>query len=124
MGKYCDRMERSGRWTLMNLILLAPIGLAQTQPSPTNGTIDAVMPAYTPFCYEEDWSFMKDRANSGDWLDHLKYVRVSDSTYVSLGGETRSRYEVYTYSHFEAGEFMRETPPGESTNYATTWILF
>ena len=65
----------------MNLVLLAPTALrAQTQPSPTNGTIDAVMPAYNPFRYEGDWSFLKDRPNSGDWLDHLKYARVSDNS--------------------------------------------
>jgi len=60
MGKYWGRMRRGGRWTLMKLMLLAPIALRwQTQPSPTNGTIDAVMPAYNTFRHEEDWSFLK-----------------------------------------------------------------
>src|SRR5438477_11111536 len=104
MRKHGGRMGRVGRWTLMNVILLVPVALrAQIQASPTNGTVDTVMPAYTPFRYEEDWSFMSDRANSGDWLDHLKYVRVSDNSYLSLGGETRSRYEVYTKTNFGDG---------------------
>ena len=35
---------------------------------------------------------------SGDWLDHLKNVQVSDNSYLNLGG-----YEVYTKTNFGDG---------------------
>jgi len=92
------------RWTLINAVLLAPVALrAQIQTSPNSGTVEPVMPAYNTFRYEEDWAFMKDHQNSGDRLDHLKYLRVSDNSYLSLGGETRSRYEAYTKTNFGEG---------------------
>jgi len=88
----------------MNVILLAPVVLgAQTQTSEAGGTVDAVMPAYNTFRYEEDWSFLKDHPKPADWLDRFKYVQVSDHSYLSLGGETRSRYEVYTKTNFGGG---------------------
>jgi hypothetical protein len=37
-----------------------------------------------------------------------------------------SRHLTYTtiYSHFFAGKFLKETPPGEDVNYASTWLTF
>jgi Alginate export len=37
-----------------------------------------------------------------------------------------SRHLAYTaiYSHFFAGRFLKETPPGEDVDYVTTWLTF
>jgi Alginate export len=37
-----------------------------------------------------------------------------------------SRHLTYTaiYSHFFAGRFLKETPPGEDVNYVSTWLTF
>jgi NAD(P)-dependent dehydrogenase (short-subunit alcohol dehydrogenase family) len=37
-----------------------------------------------------------------------------------------SRHLTYTaiYSHFFAGRFLKETPPGEDVDYISTWLTF
>jgi hypothetical protein len=37
-----------------------------------------------------------------------------------------SRYFTYTavYSHFFAGRFLKETPPGKDVDYVSTWLTF
>jgi hypothetical protein len=37
---------------------------------------------------------------------------------------TRHLTYTATYSHFFAGRFLKETPPGEDVNYASTWLTF
>jgi hypothetical protein len=39
---------------------------------------------------------------------------------------TIQRHWSYTLivSRFQTGEFLKETPPGENTNYITTWMTF
>ncbi len=46
--------------------------------------------------YDEDWSFLKDPANRTELWDPLKYISLGrPDWYLSLGGETRQRYEIY-----------------------------
>jgi hypothetical protein len=46
--------------------------------------------------YDEDWSFLKDPANRTELWDPLKYIELGKADwYLSLGGETRQRYEIY-----------------------------
>ena len=37
-----------------------------------------------------------------------------------------NRHLTYTavYSHFFPGRFLKETPPGEDVDYASTWLTF
>jgi hypothetical protein len=45
---------------------------------------------------DEDWSFLKDPANRTELWDPLKYITLGkEDWYLSLGGETRQRYEIY-----------------------------
>jgi hypothetical protein len=45
---------------------------------------------------DEDWSFLKDPANRTEFWDPLKYIPLGkEDWYLSLGGETRQRYEIY-----------------------------
>ena len=44
-----------------------------------------------------------------------------------FGNDRRiSRHLTYTaiYSHFFAGRFLKETPPGEDVDYISTWLTF
>src|SRR3989442_540898 len=46
--------------------------------------------------YDEDWSFLKDPANRTELWDPLKYIGLGKADwYLSLGGETRQRFEIY-----------------------------
>jgi len=46
--------------------------------------------------YDEDWSFLKDPANRTELWDRLKYLSLGmPDWYLSLGGETRQRFEIY-----------------------------
>lgn len=51
-------------------------------------------PVLGPFpVWARDYSFLKDPSQRTDGWDRLKYLPLSDSTYVSLSGEVRVRYE-------------------------------
>ena len=46
--------------------------------------------------YDEDWSFLKNPANRTEFWDPLKYISLGKADrYLSLGAETRQRYEIY-----------------------------
>ena len=53
--------------------------------------------------YDEDWSFLKDPANRTELWDPLKYIGLGKADwYLSLGGETRQRFEIYNKFPFSA----------------------
>ncbi|MDX2147659.1 MAG: alginate export family protein [Planctomycetota bacterium] len=57
-------------------------------------------PAFRLFRYEEDYSFLADPAKRTEPLDELKYIKLGESVTLSLGGETRTRYEYSTRPAF------------------------
>jgi hypothetical protein len=58
-------------------------GRAQEQGSPR--------PTYKPLRYDEDWSSLGNRADSGDWFDWLKYIPLGGRSdwRLTVGGEIR-----------------------------------
>lgn len=59
--------------------------LATTQPSP-----------YKQLRYEEDWSFLKNAPDNGDFFNRLKYIPFGpDDFYLTLAGDSRLQYEFY-----------------------------
>jgi Alginate export len=61
----------------------------------------------------------------------IRTGRLSDARYVGALPSLRldwpiQRHWSYTLivSRFQTGEFLKETPPGENTNYITTWVTF
>jgi Alginate export len=53
---------------------------------------------------DEDWSFLKDPANRTEFWDPLKYIELGKpGWYLSLGAETRQRYEIYHNFPFDPG---------------------
>jgi hypothetical protein len=61
-------------------------------------------PAYQPYRYDEDWSALRKETLRTDRLDPLKYIQLREDSawYVSLGGETRWRYEHFRNPGFGA----------------------
>jgi hypothetical protein len=61
-------------------------------------------PAYQPYRYDEDWSALCDERLRTDWLDRLKCVPLQGNSAwsLSLGGETRWRYEQFRNPGFGA----------------------
>ena len=107
---------------LLGLTLGGPQAAAQVKTPPDGGIPPATQPAAgmcappipmmfpvaldrpaqpgRPFIgllrYDEDWSFLKDPANRTELWDPLKYIALGKADwYLSLGGETRQRYEIY-----------------------------
>lgn len=73
---------------------------AHAQSSP------ATPPPLTPLRYGEDYSYLADpNAHSGAWWEPLKYIPLGSAQdfYLTLGGETRVRYEGYDNNNWGQG---------------------
>lgn len=63
-----------------------------------NDSAPARRPVFRAFRYDEDWSVLRDPALRTEPLDSLKFISLSESnsnTYVSFGGEYRTRYDYF-----------------------------
>ncbi len=80
---------------VMATICAVKIAAQTPQPSP---------PPYQSLRFEEDYSYLKDKARRTESLDKLKYIPLGkENWYLSLGGEARFRYETYRNAAFGAG---------------------
>ncbi len=73
-------------------ILVAVCGAlaVEAQPSP-----------YKLIRYDENWTFLKDPSKRTDWFDPIKYIPLGNHAgYLSVGGETRQRYENFRNPSF------------------------
>lgn len=67
-------------------------------------------PAYLELRWDENWSYLRDHTQRHDYLDPIKYIPLRHADwYVSLGGESRLRYENFTHAGFGSAP---ETPNG------------
>ncbi len=55
---------------------------------------------YKSLRYDEDWSGLRAPECRTDSLDGLKFTRIGERAYLSLGGEARLRYERYSNPGF------------------------
>lgn len=63
-------------------------------------------PKFSTLRYDQDYSYLRDpAARSGAWWEPLKYIPLTDSgeVYLTLGIETRLRYEVLRNDNFGDG---------------------
>jgi hypothetical protein len=91
---------------LTSFCLLLPVLSFGQNPQPGSPPQSASppSPAYQPLRYDEDWSALRDSERRTDALDGLKYIPLNRrGWYVSIGGETRTRYEYYDNVAFGAG---------------------
>jgi hypothetical protein len=100
IGTFRPRFRRTLIRTLrpaLALMCLIMAGFAQSPPSSTSP------PPYQSLRYDEDWTYLSDKSQRSDAFDTLKYIPLNNREYVSLGGETRSRYEYFNQFNFGAG---------------------
>jgi hypothetical protein len=82
--------------------------------------------------HDEDWSFLKDPTNRTEFWDPLKYIYLGKADwYLSLGGETRQRYEIYNNFPFsrlapsdEGGYYMMRYMPHGDLHMGQTVRMF
>jgi Alginate export len=95
--------------SLLALVAIAGAGgFSQTwqsaAPLPSVASAQSSPPPFQPLRYEEDWSYLKDESKRSEWIDSMKYIPVNRrGWYVSLGGESRLRYEYFSQFNFGAG---------------------
>src|SRR5262245_18713006 len=89
-------LVRSSWAALVPVFLIIP-GFAQNPASSTSP------PPYQSLRYDEDWTYLSDRAQRSDAFDTLKYVRLNRTSYLSLDGEARLSYEYFNQFNFGAG---------------------
>jgi hypothetical protein len=77
------------------------VALSDAQAPSSNGS----RPAYQPFRYDEDWSYLADSSGErADSLDLLKYIPLGRSGfYATIGGELRERFEHLDQPGFGVG---------------------
>jgi hypothetical protein len=92
-----NRTARSSFLLVFFLLSLVKVCAQTPSPSPTPAP-------YQQQRYDEDWSYLSDRARKTDWFDRIKYIPLNDrGWYLSLGGEARIRYEYFSKFAFGAG---------------------
>ena len=86
------KTRSAARWLAVACLLAGVPGIACAQASP---------PPYSFLRYDEDYRYLRDPAARSDPWDPVKYVPLaSPTTYVSLGGEIRERFESYSAANF------------------------
>lgn len=86
--------------------LLCSLSFAQPgpRPEPSDATASQRRPVYSLDRSEEAWGLLRDPALRVDPWDPLKYVPLGrDGWYLTLGGESRSFYELYRNYNWGAG---------------------
>ncbi|MCW5559086.1 MAG: alginate export family protein, partial [Verrucomicrobiae bacterium] len=82
-----------------------------------------------------DWDFFwRQTAGDGLYSNALRLVRAGDQTdarYIGSQVQAMLQWNIskhfaatVVYAHFFAGEFLKETPPGNDVNYASAWLTF
>jgi hypothetical protein len=68
-------------------------------------SLDSAPPAYLPMRYDEDFSFLRNSGQQSDPLDAVKFIPLGSSPdeWLSLGGESRTRYEYFDHALWGQG---------------------
>lgn len=84
-------------WRTLDFIpILTLAAWAQPGPAPAR-------PAYLELRWDENWSYLRNHTYRTDYLDPLKYIELGHpGWYMSLGGESRTRYELFRSAGFGA----------------------
>ena len=84
------------RHVLFITVLFAFPAMLLADDMSTNAESSVSPPSYKMLRFDEDYSYLANPANRGDWFDSVKYIplRTNDpSWYLSFGGELRERFE-------------------------------
>lgn len=101
------------------------------------GVVDAseaafVPPAFRSLRYDEDYSYLGDRALRRGPLDEIKFVALDAKrdAYLTLGGEIRERYELVRHSSWgrgpqdEDGYLLQRFMLHADLHFSESWRLF
>jgi hypothetical protein len=58
---------------------------------------------FQPARYDDDFSFLRDPATRSDSFEELKYLSLGQTAWLSLGGESRTRYEYLDHTLWGQG---------------------
>ena len=75
---------------------------SKAEPVKTGDTALQNHPQARDLPYDEDYSSLRDQPRGSLW-DKLKYIPITDSTFLTLGGEARSRFETRNDQRFGRG---------------------
>ena len=92
------------RFFLMRTTLACCLYMLSAVAGQTQSTEPEKRPAYQPFRYDEDWSFLANDSRQSDWFDRLKCIRLGRSDwFATIGGEVRERFELLDQPGFGTG---------------------
>jgi len=82
-----------------------PAGATLLLALPSAATAADAPPPFQLMRWEEDYAYLKDAAGPWSWDDSIKYLPLSGdgATYLSIGGEVRERYDVFSSPRFGIG---------------------
>ncbi len=77
-------------------------GMALSLRAQTPAAAPPPRPAYQTLRFDEDWSFLRKTSLRSDFWDPIKFIPLNSdgSWFLTLGGETRFRYEAFYNSNF------------------------
>lgn len=73
-------------------------------------------PPFEPMRFDENYSYLRDSQQPFSWDDSIKYLPLGADAYLSLGGELRERFDVFSSPRFGIGGT-------ESDNYILQRVL-
>ena len=97
-------------WLAASLSAFAQQSLEKDKKCPPRDT-------YKSLRYDENWSGLRNPECRTEPFDELKFIRLGEQAYMSLGGEARLRYERYTNPGFG-------TDPPTDSGYLLQRYLF
>ncbi|HEX2524789.1 MAG TPA: hypothetical protein VHL31_00595 [Geminicoccus sp.] len=92
------RLALTGGFVLASAVVMGTGRSAEAQGDPGR-------PSYENFRFDEDWSSLRDPSLRTGFFDPIKWIPISrdGSSYLTLGGELRERYEAVDNPEFGLG---------------------
>jgi hypothetical protein len=82
-------------------LVLTPSTTGAQQTSSSAAVEQPPRPSYLPLRYDEDWTALRDPSRRTDAWDVVKYIPLgAEHRYLTLGGETRIRFERFVNPSF------------------------
>jgi hypothetical protein len=79
------------------------------QPAPAPAQTKPTPPSYLELRWDENWTYLRDRAQRSDYFDPIKHIPLNHTgSYISIGGESRTRFEYFRNASFGAAPGARD----------------
>lgn len=83
------------KFVVISCVFSLPV-IALADGAVNTGESPSTPPAYKVLRFDENYACLANATNHSDWLDPIKYISLrtnSPTTYLTLGGEVRERFE-------------------------------